>query len=80
MSCNCASFPQIKTGLHNGRTSRLSTFYHILNHKNFIPKYLDNAHIDFTLTSRESRRILEKKASVNDFGRTGPSTEKYGYK
>ena len=32
------------------RTSRLSIFYRISNHKNFIPKYLDNALKDFAQT------------------------------
>ena len=31
----------------NSRTSSLSIVYHISNHKNFIPKYLDNALTDF---------------------------------
>ena len=31
----------------NSRTLRLSIFYRISNHKNFIPKYLDNALTDF---------------------------------
>ena len=28
----------------NSQTSRLSIFYRISNHKNFIPKYIDKAH------------------------------------
>ena len=52
-----------------GMTSELSLQRNdAINHKNFIPKYLDNA-----LT----RRLLEEKASGNDFGRTVPSVEKY---
>ena len=31
----------------NGQKSRLSIFYCVSNHKNFIPKYLDNALTDF---------------------------------
>ena len=31
----------------NSRTSTLSIFYRISNHKNFFPKYLDNALTDF---------------------------------
>ena len=57
-----------------------SFFYRISNHKNFIPKYLDNAVIDFAQTSRTLRRLLEEKARVNDFGRTVLSGEKCGCK
>ena len=52
----------------NGQTSRF--FYHISNDKNFIAKYPGNALIDSVLTSRTSRRLLEKKSPVNDFVRT----------
>ena len=46
----------------NGRTSRLSgSFYGVSNHKNFIPKYLDNVLTDFAKTSRTSRRLLGEK-------------------
>ena len=45
-------------------------FFHIFDDKNFIPKYLDDALADSVLTSRTSRRLLEEKAPVNDFGRT----------
>ena len=31
----------------NNRTSGLSIFYRISSHKNFLPKYLDNALTDF---------------------------------
>ena len=34
----------------NSRTSRLSIFYSISNHKNFIPKCLDNVLADFAQT------------------------------
>ena len=61
----------------DSRTSRLSVFYCISNHKNLIPKYLDNALTDFALTSRTSRPLLEEKAPVNDFGRTVHSAVKY---
>ena len=45
------------------RTSRLSSFYRISNHKNFIPKQLVNALTDLASgTSRTSRRLLEEKA------------------
>ena len=36
--------------MDNGWTSRLSSFYCISNLKNFIPKHLDNALVDFDLT------------------------------
>ena len=36
--------------MDNGWTSRLSSFYCISNLKNFIPKHLDNAPVDFDLT------------------------------
>ena len=36
-------------------------------------KYPDNALADSVLNSRTSRRLLEEKAPVNDFGRTVPS-------
>ena len=39
----------------NSRTSRLSIFYRISNHKNFIPKYLDNALTDFAYNFYEHR-------------------------
>ena len=54
----------------NGQTSQFSFFFHIFDDKNFIPKYLDDALADSVLTSRTSRRLLEEKAPVNDFGRT----------
>ena len=42
MSWNCI-FKSALFSTDNGRTSRLSSFYRIIvNHKNFIPKYLDN--------------------------------------
>ena len=60
------------------RTSRLSSFYRISNHKNFIPKQLVNALTDLASgTSRTSRRLLEEKAPVNDFGKRVPGAEKY---
>ena len=31
----------------NGQTSRLSIFYRVANHNNFIPEYLDTALTDF---------------------------------
>ena len=52
-------------------------FYHIYNDKNFIPKYPNNTPIDSFLTSRTSRRLLEKKAPENNFVGTVPSAEKY---
>ena len=52
-------------------------FYHIYNDKNFIPKYPNNTPLDSVLTSRTSRRLLEKKAPVNIFVGTVPSAEKY---
>ena len=61
----------------NGQTTILSIFYCVSNHKNFIPKYLDNALTDFAKTSRTSRPLLEEKAPVNDFGRTVPRGEIY---
>ena len=49
--------------------------------KNFIPKYLDNAVLDFAQTSRTSRQLLEEKAPANDFGKTPIlSAEKYDCK
>ena len=42
-------------------------FFCISNDKNFIPKYPDNALTYSVLTSRASRRLLEEKASENDF-------------
>ena len=63
--------------IDNSRASGLSIFYRISNHKNFIPKYLDNALTDFAETSRTSRRLLEEKAPVNDFWRAVPCPEKY---
>ena len=42
-------------------------FYCISNYKNVIPKYPDNALTESVLTSRTSRRLLEEKASNNDF-------------
>ena len=59
----------------NGQTSRFFFFYRIFNDKNFIPKYLDNVLTDSVLTSRTSRRLLDRKPSVNYFVRTVP-TEK----
>ena len=38
----------------NGRTTRLSISYCVSNHKNFIPKYLDNALTDFAFTNSEA--------------------------
>ena len=66
-----------KLANNNGQTSRLSIFYSISNHKNFIPKNLDNALTDSLKTSRTSRPLLEEKAPVNDFGKTVSSVEKY---
>ena len=34
----------------------------VLNHKNFVPKYLNNALVDFASTSLTSRQLLEEKA------------------
>ena len=48
--------------------------------KTFGPKYLDNALLDFALTSQTSMRLLEEKAPENEFERRVPSAEKYGYK
>ena len=55
----------------------MSIFYRISNHRNFIPKYLDNALTDFVKLHETSRRLLQGKAPPNDFGRTVPSAEKY---
>ena len=52
-------------------------FYHIYNDKNFIPKYPNNAPIDSVLTSRTSRRLLERKAPVNNVLGTVPNAERY---
>ena len=65
---------------NNGRTSRLSSFYRIIvNHKNFILKYLDNTFKFLLNFTNIEAAILEEKAPLNDFGRTVPSAEKYGY-
>ena len=45
------------------------------NDENLIPRYLDNALTDSVLISQTSRRLLQKKAPVNDFGRTVPSAK-----
>ena len=78
LHCHKQRFGKIATSVvfDNSWTSRLSIFYHILNHKNFIPKIaqLYNALTNFTQTSRP---LLEEKAPINDFGRTVPSAEKY---
>ena len=58
--CNCVKKPEKNT----------------FKKENFIPKYLHNALTDSVLTSRTSRRLLEEKAPVLDFGRTVPA-EKY---
>ena len=50
-------------------------FFCVSSHKNFIPKYLDNALTDFAETSRTSRQLLEETAPANDFGRTVPSAK-----
>ena len=52
-------------------------FYHIYDDKSFIRKYPNNAPIDSVLTSRTSRRLLEKKAPVNNSVGTVPSAKKY---
>ena len=44
-------------------------FPHIYNDKTFIPKYPNNAPIDSVLTSRTSRRLLEKKVPREQFCR-----------
>ena len=44
---------------------RLSRYYYISKYKNVIPKYLENAPIDFAQTSRTSRHILEEQACVS---------------
>ena len=59
----------------NSQTSTFSFFYRISNDKNFIPKYLDNTVTDPVLTSSTSKRLLEEKAPVVDFGRTVPTGE-----
>ena len=74
MRCNCMSkelrFLQI--------TAKHQYFFpHIYNDKTFIPKYPNNAPIDSVLTSRTSRRLLEKKVPVNNFVEIVPSAEKY---
>ena len=43
--------------------------------ENLIPRYLDNALTDSVLTSQTSRRLLQEKVPVNDFGRTVPSAK-----
>ena len=49
----------------NSRTSRLSIFYRISNHKIVIPKYLDNALTDF---ARESVGVYPFRGSyVREF-------------
>ena len=45
------------------------------NDENLIPGYLDNALTDSVLTSQTSRRLLQEKVPVNDFGRTVPSAK-----
>ena len=44
-----------------GRTSRLSSFYYISNHENFIPKYLEKAFIGFAQTSRTLGQVWRNK-------------------
>ena len=50
----------------NRRTSRLSSFYRKCNHKNFIPKYLDNALIRFLLN------FANIKTSISGSDSLGP--------
>ena len=70
-------FKSASISTDNGRTSTLSSFYCISNQKNFILKYLDNVLTNFAQTSLLSRRLLNEKALVNDFGRRAPRTGKY---
>ena len=51
--------------LPKGFFLRLSRYYYISKYKNVIPKYLENAPIDFAQTSRTSRQILEEQARVS---------------
>ena len=50
-----------------GFLSRFTRYYYISRYKNVIPKYLENAPIDFAQTSRTLRHILEEQAPVNHF-------------
>ena len=47
----------------NGQTSRLSIFYCVSNHKNFIPKYLDNADYIFCLNFTNIKATIGGKSS-----------------
>ena len=47
----------------NSRTSRLSIFYSISNHKNFIPKFLDNVLADFAQTRYSVYSSLRLRAN-----------------
>ena len=47
----------------NSRTSRLSIFYSISNHKNFIPKCLDNVLADFAQTMYSVYSSLRLRAN-----------------
>ena len=46
---------------------RLSSFYRISNHKNFIPKYLDNSLTDFRLNFKNIEAAVEGKSSRERF-------------
>ena len=50
-----------------GFLSRLTRYYYISRYKNVIPKYLENAPIDFAQISRTLRYILEEQARVSHF-------------
>ena len=52
----------------DGRETRFSSYYCISNHKNVIPKYLENALIEFVQTSRTLRQVLEEQAPGSDCG------------
>ena len=68
----------------NSRTSRLSIFYRISNHKNFFPKYPDNARLNFTnieaaiVGKGSSKRFIiivvkqKNKKYFNQFNRSEP--------
>ena len=47
----------------NNRTSRLSTSFRTSNHKNFIPKYLDNAPYRFRVDLTNNEAAIGGKSS-----------------
>ena len=58
-----------QTSTDNSRTSILSIFYSISNHKNFIPKFLDNVLADFaqTMYSVYSSLLRANRATTPSF-------------